>query len=522
MNSDQEAGDEQAEATAFLADPANHAGADQVSRIDTHAAIVFLAGPIAYKINRAVKYPFLDFSSLEKRRIACEREVEVNQANAPQIYDRAVAITRRGDGGLEFVGDGEVVEWAVRMNRFDETKTLDKVIETSPLSDFLVDALARAFVEAHARAPVRDGTAWIDDLFQYVEQNAEAFAQHDDLYPASKAQALIEKSKSAYETIRPLLERRGVAGHIRHCHGDAHLGNIVLIDDQPVLFDAIEFDDVIATSDVLYDLAFLLMDLWERGHKREANRILNRYLAASDCPDHYDGLSAMPFFLMMRSAIRSKVTASRREFYAGAKRDDLEARALTYFNAAVRFLEEDEPVLIAVGGLSGTGKTTVAARIAANIGKAPGAVILRSDIMRKRLAGVGEFERLPDSAYTRRSSDDVYRLISEASARILNSGHSVVADAAFADPAERETVSRVAEDNRLRFIGLWLDAPTEVLMARVDKRRGDASDADRAVVLRQSKYELGEITWNRIDASGSVEETVQSAERVIGALMTVN
>ena len=516
MTSDRKADDEQAEVAAFLADPANHDSAEQVKRIDTHAAIVFLAGPIAYKVNRAVAYPFLDFSSLEKRRTACAREVEFNKANAPQIYDRIIPITRRRDGGLEFDGGGNVVEWAVRMNRFDETKTLDKIIKAGPLSRDVVDALAHEFVLAHARAPIREAAAWIDDLCRYVKQNAEAFNEHPDLYPAEKAKALTESSTSEHGRIRPLLESRGQAGHIRLCHGDAHLGNIVLIDDKPVLFDAIEFDDVIATSDVLYDLAFLLMDLWERGHRLEANRILNRYLTDSDCKDHQDGLAAMPFFLMMRSAIRSKVTASRREFHSGAKRNELEQEARAYFNAAIHFLEKDEPVMIAVGGLSGTGKTTVAARIAADIGMAPGAVILRSDIIRKHLAGVDEFERLPESAYTRAISADVYRLISEASNRILKSGHSVVVDAVFADPTERADVSRIAEDHGVRFVGLWLDAPTEVLMARVDARRGDASDADRTVVLRQSKYDLGEITWRRIDATGSVESTAQSALKSIG------
>lgn len=509
------AGDEQAEVIAFLGNPASHPGAGKVKRIDTHAAIIFLAGRTAYKIKRAVTYPFLDFSSLEKRKAACEHEIEVNAANAPQIYDRVVAITRRGKDGLEIDGAGEPVEWAVRMRRFDETKTLDKIIEAGPLPDRLIDALAHALVQAHARAPVRDAGAWIDDLFRYVKQNAEAFADHGNLFPAGRAEYLTGRSVAIYRTIRPLLEKRGKSGHVRLCHGDAHLGNIVLIENEPVLFDAIEFDDVIATADVLYDLAFLLMDLWERGHLNEANRTLNRYLVESGCADHYDGLAAMPFFLMMRAAIRSKVTASRREFYSGRKREDLEAQALAYFDAAVGFLDERKPVLVAVGGLSGTGKTTIAAQIAATIGRAPGAIILRSDIFRKRLAGVGEFDRLPDSAYAKEASNAVYGAISKASARILNAGHSVVADAVFADPAERESIERIADESGVRFFGLWLNAPTDVLLARVGKRRGDASDADRDVVIRQAGYDPGEISWTWIDASGSMDESVENASKAL-------
>jgi len=507
--------DPQAEVIAFLSDAGNSPRADAVKRIDTHAAIVFLAGPDAWKIKRAVKYPFLDFSTLEKRRQACAHEIEVNRANAPQIYLDAVPVTRRPDGSLEIGGGGEIVEWAVHMTRFDETRTLDRVIEAGPLADTLIDALAHQMVQAHARAPVQDAGPWIADLRNYVDQNAEAFAQYPDLFPAGRAAGLTKASIAAFDRIRPLLEARGRAGHVRLCHGDAHLGNIVLVGDQPVLFDAIEFDDVIATADMLYDLAFLLMDLCERGHLHEANRTLNRYLIESRCADHYDGLAALPFFLMMRAAIRAKVTASRLEFCTDAARAGLVAQVEAYFSAACDFVAPKEPRLIAVGGLSGTGKSTLAAGIADAVGRAPGAVVLRSDIMRKQLAGVGETDRLPEEAYSVAASHAVYEELYRTAARILETGHSVIADAVFARQGERDAIAEVGRTAGAPFTGLWLDAPLHVLTARVGARTGDASDADEEVVRRQAGYDLGDMTWTRVDASGVPDEALEQARRIL-------
>lgn len=508
--------DPQADVIAFLSDPASHPGAGHVERIDTHAATVFLAGDDAWKIKRAVTYPFLDFSTLEKRRIACEHEIEVNRANAPEIYLGVVPITRRTGGQLAFGGGGEVAEWAVHMKRFDETRTLDRVIAEGPLPDALVDTLAHRMVQAHARAPIRDAGPWIDDLRSYVDQNAEAFAGAPDLFDAEEAGALTRAAADAHRRVRPLLEARGRAGHVRLCHGDAHLGNIALIDGEPVLFDAIEFDDVIATADVLYDLAFLLMDLWERGHRREANRTLNRYLVESRCPDHFDGLGALPFFLMMRAAIRAKVTASRMEFAPADAREHLAGEARAYFTAARAFMAGAPPRLVAVGGLSGTGKTTVAARLAPVLGAAPGAVVLRTDIIRKELAGVGETDRLPPEAYTPLAGRTVYRHLFETAKRILKTGHSVIADAVFAAEEERRAITEAAAGAGAAFDALWLDAPLELLTARVGSRVGDASDADEAVVRRQMDYELGAMDWMRIDASGPPEEAAAGARRMLG------
>ncbi|HSU98844.1 MAG TPA: phosphotransferase, partial [Roseiarcus sp.] len=267
----------QEEAFRFLADPKTHGSSEPVARIDTAGAVVFLAGRDVYKVKRAVKFPFMDLSTLDKRREACEAEIEVNRASAPQIYLSARPITRHGRA-LALGGDGEAVEWVVHMRRFDEDATLDRVADRGGLTDAIIDRLALAIRQMHARAPLRSAARAAHALETYIEQNDAAFAQWPDLFDPAGARRLAHDARLAFAVLRPVLLKRGEAGFVRRCHGDLHLRNIVLIDREPTLFDAVEFSDEIATGDVLYDLAFLLMDLEERGLRGAANRLFNRYL----------------------------------------------------------------------------------------------------------------------------------------------------------------------------------------------------------------------------------------------------
>src|SRR5580704_7311983 len=328
----------QEEVLAFLADPAAYGGGlKKVRRIDTHAASVFLAGDRALKIKRAVRFAFLDYSTIEKRKRACAAEIEVNRRLAPELYRGVIAITRDSDGRLAIDGDGEPVEWAVDMVRFNENRTLDHL--THEIDDDLADALGRAVAAAHATAPVVDAEPWIKALGSYIDEHVEAFAEHKKIFPAADADALAAKSRARYQRIVPLLRERGKRGLIRRIHGDLHLGNIALIDGRPVLFDAIEFSDIIGSGDVLYDLAFLLMDLLERQLPQAANIVLNRYLAETRRDEDLDALAALPFFLSIRAAIRAKVTAARMERAEAAERDNVARSARAYFDFARRAID---------------------------------------------------------------------------------------------------------------------------------------------------------------------------------------
>ncbi|MCK7610613.1 AAA family ATPase [Roseibium sediminicola] len=507
----------QNEALVFLGGlPSDDPDRPDVKRIDTHANIVFLIGGRAYKVKRAVRYPFLDYSTLQLREEACKSEITCNKPNAPQIYRRAFAITREPNGTLALDGSGDPVEWVVEMNRFERRNELDVMAKTGPFDDALADRLADMMVAAHKAAPVRDGAGFHAELATYVEQNEAAFHEHPELFPAQDVRHLTETSRTVLASLHELILRRGDQDLVRRCHGDAHLRNIVLIDGAPTLFDAVEFSDAIATGDVLYDLAFLLMDLWERGQPRAANRVFNRYLDKSLLDTHPEGLAALPFYLMMRAAIRSKIAASAALAQTDpAQRQQQQDQAQAYFRYALAFLDPSQPKLVAIGGLSGTGKTTLAYDIAPDIGRAPGARVLRTDVMRKRLLGIAETEKAPPEAYTKEASDKVYQALDEAIQGVLAAGHSAIFDAVFASEDERKRIRDIALRVEAGFSGLWLTAPADILKSRVSSREGDASDATTAVVETQLGYDIGEMTWAGINAATDKDRTAALAREAL-------
>ncbi len=507
---------DQDEVLGFLADPATYGGGARiVRRIDTHAASVFLAGDRALKVKRAVRFPFLDYSTLAKRKAACAAEIEVNRRLAPELYRGVVAITRANDGRLAIDGDGAPVEWAVDMVRFDENRTLDHL--ANEIDDDLADALGRAVAAAHATAPVVDAEPWIQAIGSYIDEHAAAFAEHRKIFPAAGIAALAAKSRAHYQRVVPLMRERGRRGLVRRIHGDLHLGNIALIDGRPMLFDAIEFSDIIGSGDVLYDLAFLLMDLLERELPQAANIVLNRYLAETRRDEDLDALAALPFFLSMRAAIRAKVTAARLQRAEAAERDKIAKSARTYFDFALRAIDPCSPKLVAIGGLSGTGKTRLARALAPHIAPMPGAVIVRSDVERKMLFGMGEIDKLPAAAYAPDVTARVYGAIAGKARRIVAAGHSAIVDAVFATPQERDALAAAAKTARVPLQGLFLTADLATRIARVGGRTKDASDADAAVAQTQESYDLGTLTWPKIDASGTLVETLDRARAALSA-----
>ena len=503
--------EDQAAIFALLADPATHGICEPVRRIDTHGAAVFLAGPYAYKVKRAVAFPFMDFSTPARRKAACEREVTLNGAHAPGLYLDVVAITR-GPDGLALGGRGEPVDYAVRMRRFDEDATLDKVAQGG-LPDALCARLATTVAEAHARAQVRADFPSATHLARIARQNADDFRADPALFPPAEAAALDAATQEALQRGADLLSARARAGYVRRCHGDLHLRNIVLLEGEPTLFDAIEFNDDLATCDLLYDFAFLLMDLWERGLHRPANIVLNRYLWTLDEDAHYEGLSLLPLFLSLRAAIRAKVEAAGLGHLRADEQTAARARIQRQFQAARDFLAPSPVRLVAVGGLSGTGKSTLSAALAPHLGRAPGAVVLRSDVTRKALAGVAETERLPADAYQPGSSEAVYAVIRRRAGLALAAGHCAILDAVHARAPEREAARDVAEQAGAAFTGLWLEAPLADLVERVDARRNDASDATAAIVRTQAGYETGPMDWHRLDSSGDRGALLECALR---------
>ena len=502
----------------WLADPATHGG-QAVERIDTHGAMVFLAGERVYKVKRAVVFPYMDFSTLARRKTACDAEVRLNRRTAPALYLGVLPIRRRAGGGFAFGGldeaPADAVEWAVLMRRFPQAAIFDRLAAAGGLTPDLMRDLAEAIAAFHGIAELRVASDAARRMGAVVEGNLADFGGDSALFPPDDVAELAALSRTALGRHGGLLDGRGRAGRVRRCHGDLHLRNICLIDGRPTLFDAIEFNDDLAIIDTAYDLAFLLMDLDHRDLRRFAAAVLNRYL---ECTGDYGGLALLPLFLSARAAVLAKVRAAMAAVQPNAAKaaeaESLRAEARVYLARARAYLKPPPPRLLVVAGLSGTGKTTLARALAPLIGPAPGAVVLRSDVIRKHLAGTAETEPLPPEGYGPEMTARVYDEICARAAAILAAGHAVIADAVFARPAERAAIEAAAARAGVPFDGLWLEAPPDTLTARVTARlsagTGDASDANAEVVAKQLAYDLGDITWPRV-AAGDTPEAVQAA-----------
>jgi len=497
---------------AFLAAPATH-GVIDVRRIETHAAVVFLAGNRALKVKRAIRFPFLDYSTLAKRKMACDEEIRINRPVAPQIYRRVVAITRDREGSFGIDGSGPPVEYAIEMFRFDERSTLDHLAQAGALDPAFVENLADVIAASHKAAPVIKIDGWIHSIPSIIAANTTSF-RASGRFPEGDIETLDAASLAAFARIQACLERRYHRGLVRRCHGDLHLGNIVRIADKPVPFDAIEFDPALASIDILYDLSFTLMDLLHYGRRSEANLLLNRYLTTT-FDDNVDGLATLPLFMSVRAAVRANVLLARLNEADGDGTTTLSA-ARRYFALACQLVSPSPPTLVAIGGLSGTGKTVLARALAAVIDPAPGAVILRSDIARKQYFHVRDTEKLPASAYQPEMSEVIYKILTDRAEQILSQGHSVILDAVFAKPSERLAAAAIARKFDLPFAGLFLVSDLATRTRRVGQRSGDASDATVDLVKHQEEYDIGSLDWHTIDASGTPEQTLQRSRVALG------
>jgi hypothetical protein len=399
------------------------------------------------------------------------------------------------------------------MKRFDQTALLDRIAQRHALEAGTIDALARTIAAFHDEAERRRDLGGYAGMAEVIDGNAADLGSLvGQVLEEATVRAINGATRAALERARDLLERSRDAGFVRHCHGDLHLGNIVLLDGEPVLFDCLEFDEALATTDTFYDLAFLLMDLMHRDLGGLAQRLLNGYLDAT-----WDdaGTALLPLFLSCRAAIRAKVAGFAAQSEAGDAEQEI-AAARAYLELAQRFLAPPPARMVAIGGISGTGKSTLARALAPGLGAAPGAVVLRSDMIRKKLFGAAPTDRLGPEAYREEVSLRVYDILTLRAKTLLKAGHCAIVDAVFLDRRERTKIEQVAADAGMPFQGLWLAASAEVLMARVRGRKGDASDADAAVLRAQLEVDPGPLTWTKVDAGGDPGTVAARAGKVLG------
>ena len=502
---------------AWLSTPAAHGlGArEAVERVETHASVVFLAGQRAWKLKRAVRYDYFDYTTPARRRHYLLEELRLNRRTAPSIYRAVRAVRRTPDGAYRIEGGaGGAVDYLIEMRRFDPATQFDRLAERGALDPALMPPLADAMARLHETAQPRRDQGGAGTMRRVIEGNRDGLAAFGaGALDGAACTRLAESSLALLDRLGARLDARRADGLVRHCHGDLHLRNICLVDGETTLFDCIEFDDAFSCIDTWYDAAFLVMDLLDRGLGAHANAVLNRYLERTG---DIDGIALLPLFLSVRAAVRAKICATAATLQTdSANAAGLRDAARSYLELALSVMEPGAPRVLAIGGISGSGKTTLARRLAPEVGPAPGAVVLRSDIERKRLFGIPAERPLGPKGYTTDANRRVYATLLDRAREIIDAGHGVIVDAVWPDPETSGAIEAVADDAGVPFTGLWLDAPIETLASRLAGRRGDASDATAGVAAGQAQRVTRPASWVRLDASGGVEAIAATARRAL-------
>ncbi|MGO4172859.1 AAA family ATPase [Bosea sp. TAF32] len=483
-------------------------GAEWMELISTHISVVLLIGSRALKLKRAVKLAYVDLSTPERRLAMCEQELMLNRRTAPGLYRAVHRITRERNGELALNGLGELVDAVLEMERLIDTFLFDRMAQRDRLITSDISELAGAIARFHRAAPVSSDGEGAKRMERVLAVNERAFADADIL-SRSQIEPVVTGCREALARHAGLLDQRAREGKVRRGHGDLHLRNICLSEGKPLLFDCLEFDEDLATVDVLYDLAFVLMDLWHRKLEALANVLFNRYL---DAFDDELGIRLLPFFMAVRAAVRAHVVAVN----SGRPESDRLSEARGYLDLCRRLLRAGTPLLAAVGGYSGSGKSTLAARLAPMLGPPPGARIAATDRIRKKLYGVPVETRLPTDAYSADVSVRSYSAMMQTADMALMQGHAAIADAVFDHRIDRERIGEVARRAGVPFCGLWLQASREMLLERVSARRGDPSDATPSVVIDQISRHGAATEWTRIAAQENIGIVATAAFAAIG------
>jgi uncharacterized protein len=511
---------------AALRDPARYA--HPVMRIDvleTHISWVLLTGQYAYKIKKPVNLGFLDFSTLDARRRYCETELRLNRRLAPALYEAVVKITGSADNPI-IDGNGTAIEYAVKMREFPQSALASRLLTDGALSGAHIDTLAARIATFHQASGVAAHGCPYGTPEAVIAPARENFAQLDRLLPDAADQSRIAEVRAwtehEYRERWALFGARHTQGHVRECHGDLHLGNIVMLDGKLTPFDCIEFNPALRWIDLMSEVAFLVMDLMDRSRDDFASRFLNAYLEASG---DYAGLAVLRDYLVYRAMVRAKVHALRAQQngIAEAEHARLIAASRGYLALAHRCacgVQGTGPAIILMHGLSGSGKSTIAQSLAESLGT----IRLRSDIERKRLSGLASLARsgsaLTAGIYTEDLTHATYNRLIDLARIAVNARYAVVIDATFLKRWQRDLFRRQAHTQHVPFVIVDVTAPESVLRARIAARlteAADASEADNSVLTHQfernealSSEELS-ATVPIESARGDVEATQRNA-----------
>lgn len=455
----------------------------------THASFVLLTGEFVYKVKKSVDFGFFDYSNLDKRHHFCHEELRMNRRGAPDLYLDVLPIVREGD---RFVlnGDGDPVEYAIQMRQFPENNLFLDLLQRGELSEDRMQELGRIVADYHAKSPINEEILSygevsqirqaIDDNYRYTEKYVGT-VQTPEQFAETKAY-----SDRIFDEHPDWFEQRVRDRKVRECHGDLHLRNIALWGDRILLFDCIEFNKPFRFVDVMYDVAFTVMDCEARGRADLGNAFLNTYLERTG---DWDGLRVLPLYLSRQAYVRAKVTSFLLDDDAVSKAEKAEAAntAADYYRLAWKYTQQPTGRILMMSGLSGSGKSTTARQIARDLG----AIQLRSDAVRKHLAGVPLDERGGDEIYTSEMSDRTYTQLAEWGTALAQLGWTAILDAKYDRRQWRDKVRHRAESAGIPLQIVCCRAPLAVLRERLNQRTGDIADATADLLASQQENAEG-------------------------------
>lgn len=460
--------------------------------IETHVSWVILTGKYAYKIKKPVNFGFLDFSTLEKRKHFCEEELRLGQQFASEIYLAIEPIT----GTLnhpQINGTGPILEYAIKMLEFPQENLLSTILKQGGLTENIIDQLSRLIALFHKKTPVAEKKSRFgqpEEVHAPTKQNFEQIAalltKAADINQLKRLQVWSEQQ---FNQLQLLLRSRKEQGFIRDCHGDLHLANIIFYKNKPILFDRLEFNEDLRWTDVIADLAFLVMDLTEKKQVAFAHQLVNTYLHYTE---DYEGLTLLPYYLAYRAVVRAKIALFRlkQEKLGKKEKKEIQNDYYNFINLAESYTLPTKPSLIITHGFAGSGKTTVAKECV----KYCGAIQLNSDVIRKHLFGIPLHSRsnsdLNSGIYATEATKETYRKLANLAEIIIKAGFTVLVDATFLQFSQRTCFYSLAKKLKIPFYILHCQVNNAEIEQRIKNRLNNPnriSEADLTILTEQKK-----------------------------------